>query len=51
MKISPGVVHTMAGNFSLGGKPENACDGCERPFSKMATMIFTYTSYRVNYIW
>jgi len=42
MKISPGVVHTMAGNISLGGKPENASDGCRRPFSKMAAMIFTY---------
>jgi hypothetical protein len=42
MKISPDVVHTIAGNIRLGGKPENACDGCERPFSKMAAMIFTY---------
>ena len=42
MKISPNVVHTMVGNIWSGGKPENAFEGCGRPFSKMATMIFTY---------
>ena len=42
MKISPGVVHTMVGNILNGGKPENASEGCGRPFSKMAAMIFTY---------
>ena len=42
MKISSDVVHTIVGNIWSGGKPENASDGCGRPFSKMAAMIFIY---------